>query len=178
VKTIVISSKVITDCDVSSSPPVCDVGLYPFSLCARTPATSLSPSCLNWPCGRPVWKVWFWIPNHQTNGLFSPSSSCWDQFLAITLKFCIANSAVFLYQGICMIFGIFALFTYYTYSLLLVNLIYSILCFYRLAVFSTRSAFPPYFCVSPTQRRYILHSGTLATEQPEKIPGLPVLPPC
>jgi hypothetical protein len=46
--------------------------------------------------------------------------------LLITLKFCIANTAIFLYQGIYMIFGIFALFTYYIYSFLLVNLIYSI----------------------------------------------------
>jgi hypothetical protein len=31
---------------------------------------------------------------------------------------------------------------------------------------------PPLFCVSPTQRRIILHTGTLTTEQPEKIPGV------
>jgi hypothetical protein len=45
----------------------------------------------------------------------------------ITLKFCIANSAIFLYQGIYMLFGSFALITYYIYSLLSVNLIYFIL---------------------------------------------------
>jgi hypothetical protein len=102
----------------------------PFSLCVRTPATSLSPSpfsCLNWPYDRPGLQGFVLDlrpPNEQVVsafGLLLRPGFGW--YLEILYR----NSAIYFVSRYLHVIWYFVSFTYYSYSLLLFNLIYSIL---------------------------------------------------
>jgi hypothetical protein len=111
------------------------------------------------------------ISDDQTNRLVLVSASHWGQLSANTWKFWVAHAAIYLVSRYLSVICYFVSFTYYSYSLLLFNWF---ILFWILSpcciLFPIRT--PPLFCVSPAQRRSILHPGTLPTEQPERIPGV------
>jgi hypothetical protein len=163
-----------TQCDVSSSLPVCDVSWYPFLPMRAHPCHLPFPSPFSWPnqpYDLPAWKALPWISGHQTNRLFLLSASSWGQVSADTWKFCIANSAIY------FVSRYFVSLTYYSYFLLF-NLIYSILDSIALLYSLPPTAFPHYsVSLRPNDVAFCTQVLLLRSNR-KRSPGLPVLPRC